>query len=386
VHTPVHSSPTFACIDLGALAHNVAQVRSRLSPACAVLAVVKANAYGHGAVTVTKTLQGLGITRFGVATVEEGAALRAASIDAAILVMGAVTAEEFPDLIAARLTPVLYRPDMVQRFAMALDRHAPDGPRYPVHLKVDTGMGRLGIRLSQLREAVTQPALAGRLHLEGLMSHLADADNQDPAYTHIQIREFEEATALLTSEGRLPPLVHLANSAAILTHPSSHYRLVRPGIMLYGYHTLPALPPDVSLQPVLSWQTTVAHLRTVETGSSVSYNRTFVAKRRSRIAVLPVGYADGYNRLLSNRGFVLVGGKRVPVVGRVCMDMTMIDVTDCPGVEIGDPVMLIGRQEQELISADHMAVWLQTVPYEVLCAIGSRVPRLYHTAAPASPR
>ncbi|MFO0734025.1 MAG: alanine racemase, partial [Nitrospiraceae bacterium] len=237
----------------------------------------------------------------------------------------------------------------------------------------------------ELAETVASPALLrGTLRLEGIMSHLADADNQDPTYTQSQIHEFDEAIRLLTREGRLPELVHLANSAGILLHPSSHHRLVRPGIMLYGYHTLPALPSGVTLRPVLSWQTTVAHLRTVEAGASVSYNRTFVATRRSRIAVLPVGYADGYNRLLSNRGRVLVRGRRASVVGRVCMDMTMIDVTDCPGAAIGDPVVLIGRQEQEGISAEEMAGWLQTIPYEVLCAIGTRVPRIYQPADPAS--
>jgi alanine racemase len=383
VHNLSHSPSTFARIDLGALAHNVTQVRACIAPSCEILAVVKANAYGHGSVPVTRALERLHVTRFGVASVEEGMTLRAAGIEAPVLVMGAVTTRDFPELIAWRLTPVLYRTDLVQQFSAALG-NLPTAPSpYPVHLKIDTGMGRLGLSKDELRDVAAAPAFRSQLSLEGVMSHLADADNPDPTYTEGQIKEFDAAVAQLATRAQQPPLIHLANSAGILMYRTAHYRLVRPGIMLYGYHTLDRMAGSISLQPILAWHTTIAHLRALQPGQCVSYNRTFVARRASRIAVLPVGYADGYNRLLSNRGMVLIGGRRAPVIGRVCMDMLMVDVTDCPAAKVGDEVVLIGRQGQEAISASEMAGWLQTIPYEVLCAIGPRVPRLYDPPSPS---
>ncbi len=380
MHTSSHSPPTVATINLRALTQNLDQVRRRIPAACQVLAVVKANAYGHGAVEVTRALQRCGVSRFGVATVEEGAILRKAGVQDQILVMGAVTEREFPDLLAEHLIPVLYRADMITRLAACVDKHqAP----YPVHVKIETGMGRLGIRPQELPELVTLPAFRSALKLDGIMSHLADADNRDVSYTRAQLEVFDRARRLLEQEHLLPPLLHLANSAALLTQPGAHYSLVRPGIMLYGYHTLSEPPSDLALQPVLTWTTTVAHVRTVQPGESVSYNRTFVAERPSRIAVLPVGYADGYSRQLSNRGAVLIGGRRAPVVGRVCMDMTMVDVTDIPAIEVGSEAVLIGRQGQEVITAADLAAWQQTIPYEVLCAIGPRVPRRYDPPTPA---
>jgi alanine racemase len=358
----------------------------RLAPRCDVLAVVKANAYGHGAIEITRALQQLAVHRFGVATVDEGITLRQAGIHDTILVMGPTIPAQLSELVANRLTPVLYRADMVHTLATNVPL---DAMPYSVHLKIETGMGRLGISPQEMPDLVGMPDFRTALRLEGLMTHLADADNHDPSHTEAQLARFQETLEALRRHGFTVPLVHAANSAAIIKYPATHYSLVRPGIMLYGYHTLAKDEAAPELHPILTWKATVAHLRTIEPGNSVSYNRAFVASRRSRIAVLPVGYADGYNRLLSNRGVMLIGGRRVPVVGRVCMDMTMVDVTDVPGVEVGHEAILIGQQGREQITATDLADWQQTIPYEILCAIGSRVPRRYDFPQPGgttSPR
>lgn len=379
MYTPSHFLPTSVSVDLSALAQNLAQVR-RLAPRSEVLAVVKANAYGHGAAEVTRALQRLAVHRFGVATVEEGIALREAGIQDAILVMGATVPAQFADLVAHQLTPVLFRADMVQAFAGKVSAGAKP---YPVHVKIETGMGRLGLSPAELPDFIGSTAFQTVLHLEGLMTHLADADNDDARHTEAQLTRFQQSLEIIRQRGFALPLVHAANSAAIVKHPASRYSLVRPGIMLYGYQTIAqgTLPSEV--RPILTWKTTVAHLHSIQPGNSVSYNRTFIASRPSRIAVLPVGYADGYSRLLSNRGAVLIGGRRAPVVGRVCMDMTMVDVTEVPDVDIGHEAILIGQQGQERITATDLASWQQTIPYEVLCAIGPRVPR-QHLPLPVS--
>ncbi|HVG01327.1 MAG TPA: alanine racemase, partial [Nitrospira sp.] len=244
-----------------------------------------------------------------------------------------------------------------------------------VHIKIETGMGRLGLSTAELPDMLGSPVFQTALRLEGVMTHLADADNDNGQHTETQLARFQQSLAVLQQQGFAVPLVHAANSAAIAKYPASHYSLVRPGILLYGYHSAVSAAVPAEVRPVLTWKTTVAHLHHIQRGDSVSYNRTFIAPRPSRIAVLPVGYADGYNRLLSNRGAVLIGERRVPVVGRVCMDMTMIDVTDVPGVEIGHEAILIGQQGQDCITAIDLATWQQTIPYEILCAIGPRVPR-----------
>ncbi len=378
MYQPSESSPTSASVDLTALAQNVAHVR-RLAPRADVLAVVKANAYGHGAIEISHALQKLAVRRFGVATVDEGIALRQAGIQNTILVMGATVPAQFTELVAHRLTPVLYRTDLIPTFAA----HARTAPTpYPVHIKVETGMGRLGVSPHEVLNVLQRTEFQAALRLEGLMTHLADADNHGNDHTELQLARFQCTLDELRQCGLAVPLVHAANSAGIIRYPNSLYSLVRPGIMLYGYHTLSQDIEAPTLQPILTWKTSIAHLHRIQTGDSVSYNRTFIASRPSHIAVLPIGYADGYNRLLSNRGRVLIGGRRVPVVGRVCMDMTLVDVTDIPGVAIGQEVVLIGQQGSERITAAELAVWQQTIPYEILCAIGPRVPRRYLPISP----
>ena len=369
--------PTYATVNLSALAHNLSGIKRYLSPGCEVMAIVKANAYGHGAVECAQTLARQGIGRFAVASLDEGIALRQAGISAPIVVLGALFEQQILDLVAHRLTPVVSDGRILPALAKAADSHS---TRYQIHLKVETGMGRLGFSPEELLSLLDDPLLRSPLQVEGMMTHLADSDGADSAFTERQLGVFHAMLEQIRQRGLTIPLVHTANSAAIIRFPHAHFSLVRPGIMLYGYHTLPASVSAPDLKPVLSLRTTIVQLRTIPRGGTVSYNGTFVAKRPTRIAVLPIGYADGYSRRLSNRGSVLIQGRRAPIVGLVCMDMIMVDVTDLAQLQVGETVILIGQQGEESIWADEVANWIDTIPYEVLCGIGSRVPRLYESA------
>jgi alanine racemase len=369
--------PTYATVNLTALAHNLSCIKRYLSPGCEVMAIVKANAYGHGAVETAQALTRQGIERFAVASLDEGIALRQAGLSASIVVLGALFEEQVSDLVAHRLTPVVSDGRILPTLAKAARSHPTS---YPIHLKVETGMGRLGFSPEDLLSFLDNPILRSPLQVEGMMTHLADADGADSDFTERQLGAFRAMLEQIRQRGLSIPLVHTANSAAIVRFPDAHFSLVRPGIMLYGYHTLPATIPAPDLTPVLSLRTTIVQLRTIPRGRTVSYNGTFVAQRPTRIAVLPIGYADGYSRRLSHCGSVLIQGRRAPIVGLVCMDMIMVDVTDLAPVQVGEAVTLIGQQGQESIWADEVADWIGTIPYEVLCGIGSRVPRLYESA------
>ena len=317
-----------------------------------------------------------------VATVEEGTELRGAGIVDQIVVLGAVLPSQLPDLIAHGLTPVMYDLPLIQELVKAVP---PSAKPYPIHIKIDTGMGRLGLAPQRWPWRIQAADLGRTLSLEGIMTHLADADNSDHRFTVAQVTRFKSILDQLTMKGLRPPLIHMANSAGILVHPSAHFSMVRPGIMLYGYHTATHRNDRFTLKPVLSWHTTIAAIRTIAEGDGVSYNRTFTAMKPARIAVLPVGYADGYSRLLSNKGSVLIGGRRAPVVGRVCMDMVMVDVTEIPQVRAGESVVLIGQQDTERITADDIADAIGSISYEVLCSIGSRVRRFYSNSSSLDP-
>ncbi len=369
--------PTYATVNLAALAHNLSRIKQYLSPGCEIMAVVKANAYGHGAVETAQALARQGIGRFAVASLDEGIVLRQAGLSASIVVLGALFAEQVSDLVAHQLTPVVSDGHILPALAKAARSHP--GP-YPIHLKVETGMGRLGFSPEELLSLLDNPILRSPFQVEGMMTHLADADGADSAFTERQLGVFRAMLEQVRERGLTLPLVHTANSAAIVRFPEAHFSLVRPGIMLYGYHTLPATIPAPDLRPVLSLRTSIVQLRNIPRGGTVSYNGTFVAKRPTRIAVLPIGYADGYSRRLSYRGSVLIQGRRAPIVGLVCMDMIMVDITDLASVQVGEIVTLIGQQGGESIWADEVADWIGTIPYEVLCGIGSRVPRIFESA------
>ncbi|WP_455379279.1 alanine racemase [Petrachloros mirabilis] len=365
---------TYANVDFSALIHNFSRLRAVLSPGCLVTAVVKANAYGHGAVEISRALAQHGISRLAVASVAEGVALRKAGITADILVMVDLFDEQIDDLLIHRLTPVITETRLLPTLAKAAEIM---NLSLPIHIKVDTGMARLGFAPNVVPSLLESLPSWKSLRVEGLMTHLSDSDGDDPVRTEKQLERFRNLLDQLGRRGITVPVIHAANSAAIIRFPHSHFTSVRPGIMLYGYHTLPAGVSCPLLKPVLSLHTTVMQLRTIQTGESVSYNNTFIAKRTTTIAVLPIGYADGYSRRLSNNGHVLIHGRRAPIVGLVCMDMTMVDVSDIATVRVGDEVTVIGRQGEEEVWANDIAEWTGTIPYEVLCAIGPRVPRIY---------
>jgi len=254
------------------------------------------------------------------------------------------------------------------------------GTTLNVQLKIDTGMGRLGLVAAECDSWIGELKNLSALNIEGVFSHFSHAESVEGDYTRKQLESFNLIVERLRSENIRPALVHLANSAATITLPPAYFQMVRPGIMLYGIYPSPAMAADISLKPVLEWKTKILQLKKVPAGASISYGETFIAKRESNIATLPIGYADGYPRLLSNRGEVLVGGQRASVAGRVCMDLTMVDVTDIRNVKQGDEVVLLGRQGDAEISADQIAAWANTISYEILTSISARVPRIHQNS------
>jgi alanine racemase len=367
--------PTACFVDLDALVWNFRQIRSKVGPRVKVLSMVKANGYGHGAPAVAKALAAAGNDAFGVAILEEGVELRQAGIQAPILVLAGAYPDQVDQFFDNRLTPVIHALEN----AKELDRAAHGRNKtFNVHLKVDTGMGRLGFLAGEIDSWLPKIKKFKALKIEGVFSHFSHAESVEGSYTRQQLRLFQRVVEQLHDAG-IAPLAHLANSAATITLPAAYFDMVRPGLMLYGVYPSPAMASQISLKPVLSWKTRILQLKQVPVGSSISYGQTFITQRESLIATLPIGYADGYPRLLSNRGEVLVSGKRAPVAGRVCMDLTMIDVTDIEKIQPGDEVVLLGRQGDAEISADEMAAWANTISYEILTSISSRVPRIHHS-------
>ncbi len=371
--------PTRAEVDLAALVRNLRTLRS-VAAGAAVLAMVKADAYGHGAALVAPALEAEGVELLGVALIEEGLALRRAGLTTEILVLGGAYEGGWEAMVSAGLCPAVFRVDHLEALAEAARRL---GAKPRAHLKVDTGMARLGAQPQEVAGLLVR-ARALQVDIQGVMSHFANADLADAAVTEDQLRKFQAVLSEVETAGVRPRWRHLANSAALVALPEARdgttLNLVRPGLALYGISPAPWIVPPRALEPVLSWKTAVVHLKTVPPGTAVSYGGTWTARRTTRIATLPVGYADGYPRRLSNRGQVLVRGQRAPVVGRVCMDLCMVDVTDVPGAAVGDEVVLLGRQAGAEVGAVEVAQWLETMPYEVLCGIGARVPRV---AAPS---
>ncbi|MDW7710548.1 MAG: alanine racemase [Deferrisomatales bacterium] len=366
--------PTRALVDLTAVARNVRALRGLTAAGVRQMAVVKADAYGHGAVPVARAALGAGAEWLGVALVEEGADLRRAGIEAPILLLGAAFPEEAADAVGAGLTVAVCG----RETALALDRAgAAQGRTAAVHVKVDTGMGRLGVPPAEA--AAYTEWLSGLPHLrvEGLFSHFSAADEADLSFSRAQLEELLGVRQALAARGLRPPLCHIANTAAVMALPESHLDLVRTGIGIYGLHPSPETPRTADLEPALRLTTRVAHVKDVPAGTPLSYGRTFVARQPSRIATLPVGYGDGYPRLLSNRGQVLIGGRAVPIVGRVCMDLILADATSVPEARVGDEAVLIGPQGDASIGADELARLVGTIHYEITCNIGKRVPREY---------
>lgn len=369
--------PTFCSINLEALRWNFRQVRKKVGPQVKILSVVKADAYGHGATKVAKILAASGSDGFGVATLEEGIELREGGIRSPVLILAGFYPAQLEQLLINKLTPVVCEMDGLCRLEVLARRR---GVSLKFHLKIDTGMGRIGFPASGVDSWLPEVSELKALKLEGVFSHFSHAENVGGSYSQNQLALFRRVIQRLRGAGYDPPLIHLANSAAVITLPSAHFTMVRPGLMLYGIHPCPEMAEKVSLKPVLSWRSRILQLKRLPKGSSISYGQTFVTQRESLIATLPVGYADGFHRLLSNRGAVLVREERAPIVGRVCMDLTMIDVTDIRGVQQGDEVVLLGKQGADQISADEMARWAETISYEIFTSISARVPRIHHSS------
>jgi alanine racemase len=372
--TAAAGRPTFAAIDAAALRHNFALLRAAVAPGVGILAVVKANGYGHGAKLVAPILERAGADWLGVATVEEGVELRAAGVRKPILVLTGAAGMDVPVLLQHRLSVALLHRDMARDLAAAAGAR-----RLPVHIKVDTGMGRIGVLPAELLELLHEVQRAAAFEVEGVFSHFANADSVDREYSDYQLRVFHQALETMAAAGERPRWVHLANSAATLARPDTHFSLVRPGIALYGVPPAPA-QAAASLRPAMRLVSRIWQLKRMPSEFPVSYGQTFVTRRPSVIAVLPIGYADGYDRRLSNRGCVLVHGQRAPVVGAVCMDLTMVDVTDVNGVQVGDEVVLWGRQGSAEITVAEVAQWQGTIAYEVLNRLGRRVPHVLENA------
>jgi alanine racemase len=365
--------PTVADIDIAAFTHNVRAVQARLVAPCELMAVVKADAYGHGAATLAASALQAGATWLAIGRYDEGVQLRLCGIDAPILLLGPICPDEIDTLLAYRLTPVIGSLED----ARLLQQHARQcGQRVQIHVNIDTGMGRLGLQPKQIVALLDHLETLTHLEWQGLMTHMATADHLDQRILQAQWQRFSQVVQTLHDRGVTPYYLHAANSAALYRFPQTHGQLVRAGLALYGAHPFEAPEADM-LRPVLSWKTRLVRIETVTAGCGISYGHTFVTARRSRIGTLSVGYADGLCRRLSNVGEVLVRGRRAPLVGQITMDMCMIDVTHIPQAHIGDEVVLIGAQGEDRITVEAMASHCGQIPYEVFCGISARVPRRY---------
>jgi len=359
-----------------ALRHNVQQIRAHLSPSTDLMAVVKADAYGHGAVTVAQIALSAGATWLGVATVPEGMELRVAGIQAPILVMGAVNSPEEMEAMAHwRLQPTLVMPKQALVFSEVLSGLVAARPA-SVHLKLDTGMSRLGFPWSEAVEFVRFVRQLPHLRIASLYSHLATADSPNSTIMEQQQQRFADAIGQLRTQQLLPPRLHLANTAASLADPTLHYDMVRVGLGLYGLYPAPHLQGRLNLQPVMQVKARITHLKEVPAGTGISYGHQFVTDRPMRLGVVGIGYADGVPRSLSNRFQVLVKGKRVQQVGAITMDQLMIDATSIPNLQEGDVVTLLGQDGDQQISPDDWAAIANTISWEILCGFKHRLPRI----------
>ncbi|GAB4237340.1 MAG: alanine racemase [Deltaproteobacteria bacterium] len=364
--------PTVAEIRLSALRHNVSAIRGLLPPGTGVLAVVKANAYGHGALPVARALEAGGARMLGVATVEEGIELRDGGIRLPVVVLGGVDPPQAAEAHAHRLSAVLFDRGQIGYLSRAAKA---DGEPFPVHVKVDTGMGRLGLLPEEARDAAGTIASTPGVRLEGWMTHLSSADgpsDADREYTRAQLAAFRATLPAVRKSFGGGVAAHALNSAGILRHREDPFDLVRPGITLYGCSPLPPGEASIDLRPVMRIVTKVLSLKELPAGHAVSYNRRYRCDGARRIAVVPIGYADGYRRSLTGIARMAVGGTPVPVAGTVCMDHTMLDVTGVPDVAIGTDVEVMGESS---MSAEEMARGCATIPYEILAQVGHRIPR-----------
>lgn len=366
--------PNEVKIDLGALRHNLSEIKRLAGPQSKVLAVVKSDAYGHGMIPVARTLESEGVDCLGVFEVTEGLNLRKSGCETPILVMMGLVPDEVEAAVEYGLMPALFRLEIGEKLSRI---SAAQGKVTPVHLKVDTGMTRLGVPYKDLPQFLEQLLPMEGIEVTGLFSHLAVADQPDQAYTDQQIGRLQEAVEACRRIIGFDGAVHVANSGALLGSIGLELGMIRPGILLYGSPPAEGWPAATSFRRLMSFKSEVIQVRTAPPGTSVSYGCTYTTRESRTIATIPVGYDDGYNRLLSNNGEMLIHGQRVPIVGRVCMNLTMADVTGIGGVSVGDEVVLLGTQGSEQITAEEIASRIGTIAYEIYCTLGKSNRRTY---------
>ena len=368
--------PSWVEVNLENLKHNCRTVKQLVGENVKIAAVVKANGYGHGAVQVSKACLEAGADFLTVAVLSEAVELREAGFTCPILIMGWTPIEGYAMAIEQELRLTIYNQqeaEKLNRIAIAL------GKRAKVHLKLDTGMSRLGFQADEAGLAIAEAVLSMEgIEVEGLFSHLSKGDEYDKTFAQGQVQKFKSFMDELEARtGRRIPICHLGASACIIDIPEGHFDMVRPGIMLYGYQPSNQMHYIPHLKPALTWKARVAHIKTLPAGRLIGYNGTFELYRDTLVATIPVGYADGYNRMLSNNGYVICRGKKLPIIGKVCMDQFMVDASELPDMQPGDEVILLGTADGVSITVSEMAQHWGTIEHEVTCSIASRVPRVY---------
>ncbi|MFQ5812334.1 MAG: alanine racemase [Anaerolineae bacterium] len=365
---------TWAEVDLDAIAHNTRELKRHVGEKTQLMAVVKANGYGHGAVPVAETALDNGASRLTVNRAVEGVQLRQAGITAPILILGYTLPAQAEAIVRWDLTPTVNTPEQAQALSATASHQ---GKVIPIHIKIDTGLGRFGLLPEEVVGFIQAVSALHNLVLEGVYTHFALADAADKTYTLKQFETYLEVVKRLEEAGFTIPIKHVANCAAALDLPETHLDMVRCGIALYGLRPSNEVEPTIPLRPAMALKSQVARVRTLPAGSSISYGCTYTTSEPTRVALVPVGYGDGYHRLLSNRGQVLIRSQRAPIVGRVCMDQFVVKVSHIPDVQQHDEVVLLGRQGDDEISAEEVAAWAETINYEVTTSILPRVTRVY---------
>lgn len=366
-----------ANVDLGAIRHNLLEIRNKVKPDTKIMVIIKADAYGHGAVALARATSDSGsIDAYGVAIIEEAVELREAGVTKPILILGYTPKEQYDLVVAYDVSQTIFQYEMAQALSLEAKKQ---GKKAKVHIKLDTGMSRIGFAdsLESIEEIKRMQALQD-IELEGLFSHFARADETDQTSTLVQLNRYLKFNELLEKEKIFIPIKHIANSAGIMEFPQANFNMVRCGIVTYGiYPSEDVNHQKIKLIPAMELKTHVIYVKELEAGVGISYGATYVTKKRTRIATIPVGYADGYSRNLSNNGRVIIHGQYAPIIGRICMDQFMVDITDLDDVRQGDTVTLLGRDGQAYISAEELAQGSHSFPYELVCTVGKRIPRVY---------
>lgn len=369
--------PTWADVDLRAIEHNYIQVKRMAGKDVQMMVVVKANAYGHGTVEVARVLEGLGVNYLGVATTDEAVRLRDHGVKTPVLILGPILPEEVGIAKDRDISITLCSREILNEIRKLADRDEPGDVRVKVHVKIDTGMGRIGVWHEDALAFVKEVANEKNISLEGIYMHFSSA-GRDEFFTNYQMESFERLLAALEKNWIKIPLRHAANSIATVDYKRARLNLARPGLIIYGMYPKHTFPKLIKLKPALTLKTKIVFLKDIPPGRSISYGRTYITQRHTKIATLPIGYADGYHRGLSNKAQVLVRGQYASVVGKITMDQTMIDVGHIKGARIGDEVVLMGKQGKNEIRTEKLARLAGTIAYDFICGISNRVPRIYH--------